>query len=279
MGTRHPRWSPTPTRCLSIAGVDIDLYFTGSALEEAIDQRTGAYQADRSTRGGYRLELHSCIPEGVRPGLLQNFDRISPSEYRLNRHKMLSGVVSVQERTGRFDIEPSRFAVDSLLRLLLNVELPRVGGALVHAAGVVWNGRGLMFPGVSGAGKSTLAANVGGEPVLTDEMVAVRQLDAVWHLFGTPFHGALEIPAQAGSHPLAAIVFPDRSLPSGVTQLRPSQALGRLLQTVVNYGDDPEMDRRMLAVAADLACDVPCYTLSYDKTAEIRPSLEASLDL
>ena len=113
---------------------------------------------------------------------------------------------------------------------------------------------------------------------ITDEMVAVRPVDGAWRAFGTPFHGDLEITPQAVDRPLRAIVFPDRSLPTGMAPLSRGAAAGRLMETLVNYGDDPATDRLLLDVAVELATDVPCFTLSYRKTDPVRPLIQAGLD-
>ncbi|MCP4513786.1 MAG: hypothetical protein GY824_00965, partial [Delftia sp.] len=51
------------------------------------------------------------------------------------------------------------------------------GGLLFHAAGLAWQGRGLLLPGGIGAGKSTLAAWLAsrGWDYLTDELVFVPE--------------------------------------------------------------------------------------------------------
>lgn len=264
-------------RSLAIAGVGLRLQLADPDLVEAVDCRTQAYRTDALPSGGYRLDLRLGPEDDPAHRVLHSFSRDEAGIIHMQRRQMLVGVLSMDTRIGHVRIAPNRYAIDSLLRLVLNVELPRVGGALLHAAGVVWGGQGLMFPGVSGAGKSTLAADAGGEPVLTDEMVAVRPDAGQWRLFGTPFHGDLEIEPQAGDWPLRAVVFPDRAQLPGIHRLRRGPALGRLLQTIVNYGDDAVTDRRLLEVATAIASDVPCYAVCYSKGDQIRPRVEEEL--
>ncbi len=265
-------------RLLSIAGVGVRLRLGAPDLAEAVDTRTAVYQCHAQPPGTYDLTVAQGARGTVDDAMRQSFSRVTPTSFRLNREEHLAGALSLADRSGQVSLAANRFAVDSLLRLLLNLELPRVGGSLIHAAGVVWGDQALVFPGVSGAGKSTLAANVGGEPLLTDEMVAVRPVDGAWRAFGTPFHGDLEITPQAVDRPLRAIVFPDRSLPTGMAPLSRGAAAGRLMETLVNYGDDPATDRLLLDVAVELATDVPCFTLSYRKTDPVRPLIQAGLD-
>ena len=85
----------------------------------------------------------------------------------------------------------SPFALDSLLRVLWSVLVPRSGGALVHACGLRHAELGVVFPGVSGVGKTTLARKApDADDVLSDEMMVLRPVsDGGWRVYGTPFWG------------------------------------------------------------------------------------------
>ncbi|MBE0566841.1 MAG: hypothetical protein IH621_12825, partial [Krumholzibacteria bacterium] len=78
--------------------------------------------------------------------------------------------------------------------------------ALVHAAGVVRDGRGYLFVGPSGAGKSTVAELSRGHAVLNDEMNLVEWDGAGATLVGTPFN-AFFTGKSEGSAPLAAVLL------------------------------------------------------------------------
>jgi hypothetical protein len=83
--------------------------------------------------------------------------------------------------------------------------LPRRGrGVLLHAAGVVVGGRGVVAVGESGAGKSTLCAMYPEEEQLNDEIVAaVDDGHGSFELWSTPFSGTLDLPRRRASAPLA----------------------------------------------------------------------------
>lgn len=80
------------------------------------------------------------------------------------------------------------------------------GGALVHAASAVWNGRAYLFYGQSGAGKSTLSAcNRRGQVISDDLTLAMPAGDGALQLIGTPFRGTYEGGRPlVGAFPLAA---------------------------------------------------------------------------
>src|SRR4030042_3082840 len=77
-------------------------------------------------------------------------------------------------------------------QILLMYFLSHSKGALIHAAGLGFNGRGYLFPGKSGAGKSTLSgqfANFSNFELLSDDRIAVRKIDDKFRIFGTPWPG------------------------------------------------------------------------------------------
>ena len=70
------------------------------------------------------------------------------------------------------------------MELCLLTQLARHGGVLLHAAGVVWEGVGLIFTGPSEAGKSTLSEFylARGAAVLSDERIIIRQIGDTFRL-------------------------------------------------------------------------------------------------
>jgi len=90
------------------------------------------------------------------------------------------------------------------------------GGALVHGASAVRNGRGYLFYGESGAGKSTLAQVNRRGTILSDDLSLVFPREGGGaELVGSPFRGTYEEgPPVRGRFPLAAafrLVKSDRS--------------------------------------------------------------------
>jgi len=104
------------------------------------------------------------------------------------------------------DAEPESHALENYLRCAVAWEAAARGGALVHGASAVRNGRAYLFFGESGAGKSTLSAVTDRATVVSDDLTLVLPrpgggLDVV----GTPFRGTYEGgPPVVGRYPLAA---------------------------------------------------------------------------
>lgn len=73
-------------------------------------------------------------------------------------------------------------ALTYLLGPILGFALRRRGVLALHASAVVLDGRAVALLGPGGAGKSTLAASfaAAGVPVLSDDVVAVREVRGTW---------------------------------------------------------------------------------------------------
>ncbi len=55
-----------------------------------------------------------------------------------------------------------------------------------------------VFAGPSGAGKSTVPTLSPGATVLSDDLVALRQVGGRYHLYGTPFYGSIATAVRCG---------------------------------------------------------------------------------
>lgn len=138
-------------------------------------------------------------------------------------------------------------------------------GLLVHAAGLVRDGRALLFPGVSGAGKSTLSRQfltVGDPGLLSDDRIIVRWLDDVWQAFGTPWPGDAGIAVNAGA-PLGAILFPAKASETSIRALSPQEALDRLLPATSILWHEPELLTDQLATTERLLREIPAFELAW----------------
>jgi hypothetical protein len=103
--------------------------------------------------------------------------------------------------------EPADRAFENYVRAAVAWQSLRRGGALVHAASAVREGRGYLFFGESGAGKSTLSASTRRATILSDDLSLVLPAadGGALELVGSPFRGTYEggEPIQ-GRFPLCA---------------------------------------------------------------------------
>jgi hypothetical protein len=102
--------------------------------------------------------------------------------------------------------EPALRSIENYVRAAVAWQAASRGGALVHAASAVFDGRGYLFYGASGAGKSTLAASNRRGTIVSDDLSLVLP-DAAGapELVGSPFRGTYEEgDPVVGSFPLVA---------------------------------------------------------------------------
>ncbi len=139
--------------------------------------------------------------------------------------------------------------------------------ALVHAAGVVRDGRGYLFVGPSGAGKSTVASLSAVHHVLNDEMNLVELDGHPPVLVGTPFN-AFFPDKRGGAAPLAAILLLEQAPAHALLPAAPARAVADLAAQVappVGLGDAATLTVHdaMLTAAMALLEQVPAYVLQF----------------
>ncbi|CAK8717287.1 hypothetical protein GCAAIG_06715 [Candidatus Electronema halotolerans] len=144
-------------------------------------------------------------------------------------------------------------------------------GLIIHAAGGSIHGKGMVFPAVSGTGKSTLSHLLLPFPenqLYSEERIIMRRMNDGWQLWGTPWKGTGVI-ARNESAPLSALVFLSQASQTKISELAPSAALRRLLETVSIPWYSQEWTDKGLAVCESLLLDIPAFELAFrpDQTA------------
>jgi hypothetical protein len=120
----------------------------------------------------------------------------------------LAAKIDAPARTARFLLaggshEPPARAIENALRCAIACAAAERGGALLHAASCLRNGRGYVFFGASGAGKSTIASvDTRGRFVSDDLTLLVRAPGGALSVVGGVFPGPFE--AEPLRAPLAA---------------------------------------------------------------------------
>jgi hypothetical protein len=116
-------------------------------------------------------------------------------------------------------------------RFLFARLLAEEGRVIVHAAGIVIEGRAVLCGAVSGGGKTTLSrvAAAAGLSILSDERVVVGANEGgAPTLWGTPWYGEGGF-AAPGPAPLARILFLAKAEENRLLPLSPASAAARLL--------------------------------------------------
>ena len=115
---------------------------------------------------------------------------------------------SARVSLGRGDALWRFWGLVNLIAAALAVRLPSRPGALLHAAGVVVDGRGFVLIGPEGSGKSTFAraAREGGARVISDDTVLVDGASGGLVLLGSPTRAHEATSLGQGRWPIAALL-------------------------------------------------------------------------
>ncbi|MBA4374505.1 MAG: hypothetical protein C0402_16770 [Thermodesulfovibrio sp.] len=162
---------------------------------------------------------------------------------------------------------PVRYPLDQFLLMYI---LAQRKGMLAHAAGLKIDGKGYLFPGRSGAGKSTLSRQFTGRQsgILSDDRIVVRRSGDGYKIFGTPWPGELGI-AENKSLPLSGIFFLHHSEKSMIKELKPNEAVKRLMPVVSIPWYDEAVMQDILAFCGEVATDIPAYELHFRPDAAV----------
>jgi len=191
---------------------------------------------------------------GKEPYLSVEFDR----DYSRGQGETLDGgpILAAGE------LHPFVYPFDEVVFL---ARLSRGRGVLVHACGVSFEGRGLLFLGTSGAGKSTMARlwkERQGVTILSDDRIVIRAEAGGYRIFGTPWHGEAgwEAPASA---PLAGAFILDQAPRNAVVELSASAAVAQMMVRAFPSMWDQEGLEFAVRFLADLADRVPVRLLKF----------------
>jgi hypothetical protein len=156
--------------------------------------------------------------------------------------------------------------------------LLRQSGIVLHAAGMVYAGKGVAFVGVSGAGKSTISGLAAGRPGwagLSDDRVILR-LPGKAAIHGTPWPGDARL-AVNDSAPLAGLLFLERGSFNETRPLSAREALARLALTASLPWFDAHYIADGLAACDEIVRRIPCALLTFRPEAGAVETVERLL--
>ncbi len=161
--------------------------------------------------------------------------------------------------------------------------LPRqCQGLMLHAAGILWRGQGLIASGHSGAGKTTMArlALACGEP-FNDEVVIVDLSGPQPWLLSTPFLGQSTPPELVRrvrrSAPATALLFLAHSPEFHLAPMEPAEAVMELLRTNIAAVERVSSAAVWMEMVDRMVQAMPVYRLRFRPTAELWDFLAGAL--
>ena len=218
---------------LSLAEIRIEVEGLDAELAAAMRARYGSY-ADSGVEqenAALRVRLaREAVDYFIEPPTSAEFNPVwlacDGTLIRYVGHQ-LAGWFDTRARRGeillsRGTYEPELRALENYVRCAVAWCAAERGGALVHAASAVRNGKGYLFFGASGAGKSTLASvNARGRVVSDDLSLVLPRRGGGLDLVGHPFVGPMEteepavgrVPLSAGFRIVKAVTAEVRAVP------------------------------------------------------------------
>jgi len=199
------------------------------------------------------------MPEIQTPLVLKKHDEDS---YLLQG--AMTGVISLKEGRAEVTLPPDPIAFDGLLRLILGALLLRKGGMLLHASGIVRKGYAWVFFGPSESGKTTITKLCPSDPILSDEIVAIRKNAKGQYLaYSTPFSGKWKSGKHLPPALLAALFSPVKSTYLSLEKIAPSDVVKLILPQVILPSEIQDLPQRALDNIVDIVDKIQCFSLNF----------------
>lgn len=147
-------------------------------------------------------------------------------------------------------------------------------GSYLHASAVVLDGKAYLFSAPSGTGKSTHTekwCRLFGATYLNDDKPALRLVDDVWMVYGTPWSGKHDLSMPVGI-PLGAITFLRRGQENTMQKLAPEIAIPKFMSQSLWRVSCPEEMEKQLRLVDHLLRRFPVWELTCrndDEAAEV----------
>ncbi len=158
------------------------------------------------------------------------------------------------------------FVFENFLRIISSYAAVRMGGLLLHSAGVVVNEQAYLFLGHSGAGKTTIArkALMSGAEILSDDGNLLLPEESGGFSAGpVPFAGELgQVPQQhPRKRPVKALIWLSKGDLADIRVLSLAQAYSRILACAPTVNCDGQQFETVDAVVEALTVAQPFFEL------------------
>ena len=165
----------------------------------------------------------------------------------------------------------SRFSVNTVMMLMFALSTACKDTLLMHASVTMKDGKGYLFLGKSGTGKSTHSQlwinNIEGCSLLNDDNPALRVVDGVTHVYGTPWSG--KTPCYRNLEvPVGAIVDLHQAKKNAIRRQSLIEAYASIYVSFSGYRFIKSMANGLHATNEKIVSSVPCYSLDCLPNAE-----------
>jgi hypothetical protein len=188
----------------------------------------------------------------------------------------LGGAVRV--RLAATTAQKQYYALLNLVTAAAAWRLPSRHGLLLHAAGIVLDGRAFVMVGSEGSGKTTwaLLASEAGAGVLSDDLVVVeRDADGRAQALSTPFRSAQYGTMPPGRWPVAAFLLPAHGPAPALETVSALATEARITANLPFVVDAMGRDARLPDAVERIARSAPARTLVFARDRSFVPLLRA----
>lgn len=153
-------------------------------------------------------------------------------------------------------------------------------GCIIHSAGLIMDGNGLLFAGHSDAGKSTITLMMKNRAtILCDDRNIIRKEADSFKLYGTWSHGDVEN-VSSDSADLKAICFLKQAQENSLVRIEDKKIiLKKLLACLIKPFVMARWWNRTLDLISEIVREVPCYELCFDKSGKVVGLLEDEMGI
>jgi hypothetical protein len=255
---------------IEIVGLPTRIVFDGIPL--VLKKQLGEWYSAFAITSGYEL---TQVRVSVKPG--EVFIPLKPGPWPILTSELDGQVefASYYEK-GWFNLDTSfgellmrpEGNLENFLRVLYAWRCLTQEALLLHASGLVRDGRGYVFFGPSGSGKTTVTRLSEGALVLSDDLVILKCEDMDGEpsvrVYGAPFRGELAEAARSNaSAPLAGLFSLVKDERHFTKEISPSVADARLVASVPFVTGQPSGAGRALALCAEISCRVQVKELHF----------------
>ena len=176
--------------------------------------------------------------------------------------------------------------VENFLRVLAAHRGLELGGAVLHSAGLVFEGQAYIFAGRSNAGKTTLTrkAHSAGATVLSDDINLVLPQAGGYRAYAVPFTGefgrTVDHDQTEASYPVAGIVLLEQAQRLAATQVSAANAVARLMVGCPFVNTDENETNTLFDNLAEMVAQLPVIQLQNrreDPISEIMTTVRGAL--
>jgi hypothetical protein len=166
----------------------------------------------------------------------------------------------------RRDLDAYPYPLSAPLDRVLFVNIVAQGlGLMLHACGVVRNGKGYIFAGPSNAGKTTLSriwAEASEATILGDECLILRKQGGQFWVHGTPWVGEANLYSPLGA-PVEGVFFIRHSQQNSLEPIPPNRAAELLLSQSILTPYDSFAVQSGLDLCLDFISQIPAYDFGF----------------